>query len=409
MRQSPTLGVEFRGNEGWRKHSGESAIQTSILQDAQKNDVCSGAQVSRSPLAADDQAQCKSADYLRSGAREESNTVTSQMTLAEFIECKFLPQRVSRMRYSGRTHYMAMLKHVLVPEEVRRVFHVDSEKSKAKLKAIPGWPYIGDLSLQDARPEHILGLTAAALERGYSPRTISHIRNVIRAVFAHARKERCFLGENPASSVILSKAQPQVARALSFAQAREVMGAMEYPEREMAFFTICTDMGVSEICGLQWKCINTTSQAVPMEGEDLPPRTIAVRKQWYRSLLANVVTGRTRNLPMSDAMVQIVSAIKDRSKFTNPEDFVLTSRLGTPVNQTNVVTRRLRPLARQLKLPSLSWQLFRRTRKALVAEFGPQFQDMLALLLTPAVPKVPETHQAWHCRTRRSASHPTGF
>ena len=180
---------------------------------------------------------------------------------------------------------------------------------------------------------------------------------------------------------------------------------MDFPEKHMTFLIIGTDMGISEICGLQWKFVNLTSQETSIDGQLIPPRTIAVRRQWYRGLLTNVATGRGRNLPMSDATAQMLTAIKAKSKFTNPEDFVLTSRVGTPINQTNVATRRLQPVAKKLQLPNLSWQLFRRTRKALVVEFGLHFQEVLSSLLTTTLPEVSTGHHTWHCRVRRPGSH----
>ena len=331
------------------------------------------------------------------------------MTVSEFVENKFIPERISQMRYSGRTHYMAMLKHILNPEEVSRVFHLDPEKAKTKLKAVSGWPYIGDLALEDTTPEHIARLTDAAFEKGYSPRTIVHIRNVVRAVFAHAGREHCFSGENPAGLIVLSESQHQPIRSLTFVQVRDVLGSMGYPEKQMTCLSLCTDMGVSEICGLQWKFVNLTSEEISVEGRRIPPRNISIRRQWYRSLLTSVAIGRLRDLPMSNALVQMVTAIREKSKFTGPEDFVLTTRLGTPINQTNIATRRLQPLANQLQLPSLSWQLFRRSRKALIAEFGSRFQDMLSSLLATPPLEVSAGHHAWHCRIRRSSSNSLSY
>jgi len=385
------------------------AIDAYGPHDLQRNDYVLGNTATRSQLLADGPLQRSSASSPRTGTKERLQPAMHRMTVAEFLESKFLPERISTLRYAGRTHYMAMLKHILNPEEVSRVFHVDLEKAKTKLKAVPGWPYIGDVALQDARPEHIVRLTEAAFEKGYSARTISHIRNVVRAVFAHAGREHCFFGENPAGAVVLSQTQRMPACSLTFSQTKEVLGMMAYPEKEMTCLTICTDMGVAEICGLQWKFVNLTSQEVCIEGQRIPPQTIAIRKQWYRNLLSDVTIGRSRNLPMSEAMMQMVLAIKGKSKFTGPEDFVLTSRLGTPINQTNISTRHLQPLVKQLQLPALSWQLLRRSRKALVAEFGSRFQEMVNLLLTATFPQVSNDHHAWHCRIRRTSSDSKGY
>jgi integrase len=324
----------------------------------------------------------------------------SEMTLAEFVEHKFAPEHIAAKRYSGRAHYQAILKHVLTPEEVDRVFHSDAGSSRTKLRTIPDWPYLGNLRLCDARPEHIQGLVSAALAHGYSPQTVSHIRNVVSAIFSHAKKERCFTGENPASPVKLADRPRKQDRALTFAETKEVLGAMEYPEREMTLIAVFAGLNVVEICGLQWKYVNLSNAKQDTDGESIPARTIAVRKQWYRGELGRVKNCRVRNLPISQSLLQILLKLRGREKFTGPEDFVLVSRAGTPVNQTNVLERRLKPISKQVQVPMLSWHLFLRTRKALVAEFGQLFQFYMATVTHAGPERAPRLGRDWHCRTQ---------
>jgi hypothetical protein len=47
------------------------------------------------------------------------------MTIADFVEKMFVPEHVAIKGLAGRTHYRAILKHVLTPEEVQRVFKLD--------------------------------------------------------------------------------------------------------------------------------------------------------------------------------------------------------------------------------------------------------------------------------------------
>jgi hypothetical protein len=39
-----------------------------------------------------------------------------------FIETKFIPDHVEHKSFAGRTHYQAILKHILKPETVERMF-----------------------------------------------------------------------------------------------------------------------------------------------------------------------------------------------------------------------------------------------------------------------------------------------
>jgi len=297
------------------------------------------------------------------------------MTIAGFVENVFVPEHVALKGLSGRTHYQAILKHVLTPKEVNRVFKVDPAKSKARLKAVPNWPYLGNLRLCDVRPDDVQQLVAAALARGYSTQTVKHIRNVVSAIFAHARKKGCFAGDNPASLVTLPEMTRKEARSLTLAQAKDVLAAMQYPEKEMTLFAIFTNMTIAEICGLQWRWVNFTDTWSVTEGQRIPPRTIAVKKEWYCGELSTPLKGRHRSLPIPEPLLPVLIGLSRRANFTGPDDFVLVSRAGTPIREGNIAKRRLKLIGRDLKMPWLSWHVFRRTHTTLAFELGMQLLD----------------------------------
>ena len=303
------------------------------------------------------------------------------MNIADFVEKAFVPEHVSIKGLAGRTHYRAILKHVLTPEEVQRVFKVETEKSRTRLKAIPDWPYLSHLELSQTRPQHIEALMLAAQARGYSMQTVTHIRNVVSAIFSHAIKNNYFHGQNPASQVAVPGMSRKEAHMLSLPQLKAVLQLMRYPEREMTLLAIVTGMNVAEICGLQWKHVNLLGFDVDDTGERLPARTIAVRKQWYRGELNSVKIGRTRNVPIPDLIFPVLTALSQRARFTRPEDFVLVSEAGTPVNETNIASRRLKSVGHELGMPWLSWHVFRRTRKDYQQRLGPRFVERMASVL----------------------------
>jgi len=207
--------------------------------------------------------------------------------------------------------------------------------------------------------------------RGYSTQTVRHIRNVVSAIFAHAKKEQCFSGDNPAGLVTLPGMIRKDAHVLTLAQAKEVLAVMQYPEKEMALIVLLTSMNVAEICGLQWRCVNLTEAWSNADSEPIPPRTVAVRKQWYCGKMGSVEKQRRRrNLPIPEPLLPILLGLSRRVKFTGPDDFVLVSRTGRPINERNIVVRRLKPIGKDLNVPWLSWQVFRRTHTILANELG---------------------------------------
>jgi integrase len=343
---------------------------------------------------------------LISEGEKKEQAENSRMTVAEFVERKFVPEHVALKGFSGQTHYRSMLKHVLTPEEVDGIFRVGKSGSKSKLKAIPDWPYLSNVPLCDVGSHHAHCLTSAAVGRGYSSQTVAHIRNVIGAIFSHAKQAQCFAGENPVSTLRLSKVTRKEAHSLTLSQAKEALRVMRYPEKEMMLMTVFTDMNMAEICGLQWGYVNLTGMTIDIEGEIVPPKTIAVRRQWYRGKSQSVKKNRSRNLPIPQPLLETLIRLKSREDFTHPDDFVLVTRVGTAVNLTNTVARRLQPVGKKLGIPSLSWHVFRRTSKALSTELGSQFQDSIAIMVHSATAQNRGTAQQWRCRVGSRRNQP---
>jgi len=316
----------------------------------------------------------------------DASAQQSKMTVASFVERHFVPAHVARMKPSSQTHYLAMLKHVLRPEEPGHALQEISKTPKSALDSDPDWPYLSQLRLCDVRPEHVRLVTAAAIRQGYSAQTVNHIRNVMSALFEHAIREQYFIGDNPVRLVAAPEANSTRMHSLTLSQAKEVLALMKHPEKEMMLIAVLMDISMSEICGLQWRCVNLTGRTSRQHGDQIPPRTIAIRKQWYRDTLEGVKRNRARDIAIPEMLLQILGRLKDRGRFTGPDDFIFASRQGTPVNPNNIIERRLKPLARQLGLPSVSWQVFRRTRKALVADFETQGTELISDLIRFAYP-----------------------
>ena len=301
-------------------------------------------------------------------------------TMAEFVERKFIPEFVATKRFAGRAHFRALLKHVLPPEHVSRIFAENPGRAKDKLKTIPGWPYIDSLQLSEISPEVILHLTSAVIERGYSVQTATHIRNVIRSIFSYAIRTGYYRGRNPAAFVTLPQMNRKEAHSLNLVQLGDLLSVMMYPERDIALMSVLTDMSVAEICGLQWKYLNPSSLSHVLENDIIPPRTIAVRNQRFRGELSATVGNRRRLVRMPQLLCSHLLALKRRGQFTGPQDFVLVSRNGTPIHPENIAARRLKSIGKSFQMPWLSWAVFHRTRTLLRAELGATMHDEVGRL-----------------------------
>jgi integrase len=328
-------------------------------------------------------------------------TQNSFMTIASFVESKFIPEHVALKGSSGRAHYKSILKHVLRPEEVNRMFRGGREGTRNMLKAVPGWPYLSHLRLCDARPDHVAQLISAALVHGYSIQTVMHIRNVVSAIFSHAKHERCLLGDNPASLVRPPVLPRKRSYPLTLDKAKEALSLMESPAKEMTLLSIFTGMNLTEILGLQWKHVNLTEVESNEFGKPIAPKTIAVRNQLYRGRLEYLKKNRLRSLPIPERLLQILLKLRERGRFIGPDDFVFVCRAGTPVNHNNLLSRRIKPIARQLGVPSVSCQAFRCIRQVLLAELEKQGEEPKVNMASSAPAQGIAVPRRWRCPNHR--------
>jgi len=298
------------------------------------------------------------------------------ISLGEFVLTRFIPEYVATRKPAGRAHLQAILRYVLTPEQVAGKSAAKSEKAKATLREMPGWPYLGFLPLREINADAIQHLTSAALEFGYSIQTATHIRSVIRAIFSHAIATNHYSGENPATVITLPRMARKEPHALTVAQLKELIPVMRYPEKHIALFATLTDLNLAEICGLQWKYVNLTTDRHFVDGEWIPGRTIAVRRQSYRGHHGVVTDARQRLVAVPELLCSILSKIRARKQFTGLEDFVFVSRRGTLIYPENIAARRLKPIGRTLEMPWLSWHVFHRTYTALGRHLQKELKDI---------------------------------
>jgi integrase len=291
----------------------------------------------------------------------------SIMTVQNFVDRYFRPEHVRMKKPAGQRHYETMFKHVL--------------------------PALGKMRLCDVRLGEVQRLLSDKLNERYSlgkesqragtysVQTVRHIRNAISAIFEHAKRRGIYSGENPAHHAKLPEMQRRELHALSWAQMEALLENLPSPAREVSLFAVLTSMNIAELCGLQWKCVNLTESWVTVGGEALPPRTIAVRRQWYRNAYGTVKANRRRRiLPISARMAEEFRRIREHSRFTGPDDPVFASKTGRPMDEHNVAKRTLKKIGAQLGMTWLSWHCFRRTHTTLADQLEMTAGDRMAMM-----------------------------
>jgi integrase len=318
---------------------------------------------------------------VRSFDDHSNHRTPSSISVAEFVIQKFIPDCVAGRRSSARSHFRTVLNHVLHPEFVSDALSTVRSATKKRLSTIPGWPYVDALQLREIDAGVIQHLAHAVLKRGYSTQMARQIRNMMSLIMSHAIRTGYYPGPNPAASVILPAMPQKETHSLNLAQLAGVLRAMVYPEKYIALFLVLAELRVTEICGLQWKYVNVSPSPRLVEGELIPPKTIAVRYQIYRGEFTKADGGRRRFVRISDLLFSVLRDLKSSPRLTGPENFVLASRNDTPVHPENIAARRLKSIGRSVEMPWLSWSAFVRTRNRLRSQSDRDLHEHLQRVL----------------------------
>ncbi len=279
------------------------------------------------------------------------------MSIAEFWEKHYKPAALLKLKKTTREQYFSLYSRWIEP-------------------------VIGKKRLATIEPGDVEQAISRAVAGGMSPATAKHIRKVISAIYTKAKKLRIASGDNPASLADVPDPEPVRQKiALSASQVTQVLGMLKEPERAMVLTAVLTSMNVSELCGLRWKHINLTPEWTTLEDDAIPPFTLAVRQHFSRGEIGSLKTGnRKRDVPLPAPLVSALAALKQRPKFTGPEDVVFASRRGTPISENNTRRRVLNPMATILGVTRLSWHVFRYSHATFTEKIGMSAKDRQSLM-----------------------------
>jgi integrase len=269
----------------------------------------------------------------------------STLSLREFVDQFFIPLALPVLKLSTRKRYQSTLNLHLLPA-------------------------FGHRRLCDIGAVEVQRFILEKLGKGLGWETCNHLRNLLSKIFASAKKWGHFAGENPASIVELPEKQAtREKRVLMPDEVTRLLAILREPVCTMVLIAVLTGLRIGEILGLRW------------ENVDLDRSELRVEQSVYRGSVGSPKTkGSRRTLPLPEAAVRALKRLALQSPDGNPERPVFSSRKGTALNDTNLLLRHLKPAAKQIGLPWVSWHTFRRTHATLLQLAGGSAKDAQAQL-----------------------------
>lgn len=274
---------------------------------------------------------------------------SSARLFGDFVTLRFRPDVIETLKPSGKKHYEYLLsKHVL--------------------------PTLGSAKLRDITVERVQGVLNLK-GKTLSTQTVVHIRNCISAILRHAKAMQWYFGELPTSAVRLPQMQRKEVYALTWGQVCQLANVLPEPCATLVVFLAVTGLRIGEAMGLRWKRVNLTQTPVIVDMEVIPPMSLLVRENYVLGNYQTLKTGtsyRTVPIPEWFASRMMTLAFSRKTDTACVDTFPVFANQSclTPLDQHNLAARVLKPAAKALKMPWVSWHCLRRTNATLADQAG---------------------------------------
>ena len=271
-----------------------------------------------------------------------ANGVTSTpgglCTVQQFVDTRFRPDHIQKKREGTSADYESLLRlHIL--------------------------PAIGHCQLRDVSRAMVQTILNAKDRSGLSSQRVAHIRNLMSALFRHARRMNFITGELPTYDVIIPEVKAEERPPLNEIQMDLLLGHVgEFRLRVAMRLMARLGLRAGEMAGLRWECVNLTDEAQWLHGEVLAPHQMWVREQYSRNKFSECKTAKSnRRIPLPADLVTMLVDWKAKAKFAKAADTVFASRDGRPLDHHNVLKRTIKPAALKAGVPWASWHNLRHT------------------------------------------------
>ena len=231
-------------------------------------------------------------------------------------------------------------------------------------------PVLGGMRLQAITPAHIQGLYRSRLDSGLSGRTVKLIHTVLNKSLKQAIRYG-LIARNPCEAVTPPRAKKKDVKALSPEEAKRFLQVSK-GERLEALYVLAVTAGLreGELLGLRWQDV------------DLEAGTLSVRQQLTRTKDGLSFTSPKRNKSRMVRLTVLALKVLKRHNVAQEQErlkagslwqeagLVFTTRIGTPLDVSNLTYGSFRPLLERAGLPRIRIHDLRHTFATLLLSKG---------------------------------------
>jgi integrase len=263
-------------------------------------------------------------------------------TFGTFVKEDWTPVVLPTLKYATQKHYRYMLDVHLIPA-------------------------FGERQLRELTREELQSFLSRKLNSGLSWETVHHFKCGLSKILG-AAEEWGYITENVAPKTKLPRRQHGSERVvLTPIQVRNLAAGMNQPARSIMLLLLLTGLRIGELLALRWGSI------------DLKRRLLRVCETVYDGHFDQPKTKRSaRTIPIGKETAEILVALNPPA--VDPKALVFATRKGLPLDRWNLLRKHLKPAAKTLGLPGVTWHLLRHSHATMLDGVGTPIGTMQSLL-----------------------------
>lgn len=282
-------------------------------------------------------------------------STSERQTVAQYLDYWFKESATQRVRYSTGKRYRQIIDQHLIPG-------------------------LGRIYLDKLGPEQVQALINAKGKEGQSPRSILHIRAVLRAALGRAMKWG-LVARNAAALADGPRVPHKPGAYLDASQARQFLEAAQ-GDRLEALYSVALSLGLrqGEALGLRWQDIDLQAGRLTVEN--------ALQRVDGRLQLVEVKTSRSRRtVTLPGSVLAGLTEHRERQLFERRAAgkgwqegaYVFTTTIGTPLDDGNL-RRAFWALLRKAELPKIRFYDLRHSCASLLLAQGVHPRTVMEIL-----------------------------
>jgi integrase len=224
------------------------------------------------------------------------------------------------------------------------------------------FPQLAERRLDEVAVDDILALISALRRQGYAGSTIATTMTPLSRMFAHAAR-RGLIEINPVSKLDRNE-RPRVSRrerpVLGHDEIGRLLDAAPPRFRTLLATAVLSGLRQGELLGLHWRDVDFQNEVIHV-------RTALNRK---RQDVQPKTERAVRDVILMPALAQALRQHKQESEFNQADDYVFTTRTGTPEHAAHLGVRALKPALEAADLPPIRWHDLRHTFASLLIDGG---------------------------------------